>query len=45
MVNGTPVTFTVSRLPAGDTFAFKSDGGTGTDLAVLPQVLASPRRR
>ena len=45
LINGNPETFTVSGLPTGDTFAFKSDGGAGTDLAVLPQVLnvaASP---
>ena len=33
-VNGAPTTFTISNLPKGDTFAFTSDGGTGTDLTV-----------
>ena len=47
-LNGTPVTFAISGgLPAGDTFAFMSDGGGsgGTDLIVAPQLLtfsASP---
>ena len=39
LINGNPETFTISGLPTGDTLAFKSDGGAGTDLAVLPQVL------
>ena len=45
LINGNSETFTVSGLPTGDTLAFKSDGGSGSDLAVLPQVLnvaASP---
>ena len=33
-INGAPTTFTISNLPKGDTFAFTSDGGTGTDLTV-----------
>ena len=44
-LNGVPTAFQISELPAGDTFAFKSDGAGGTDLVVLPQVLdltASP---
>ena len=39
LINGNPETFTVSGLPSGDTLAFKSDGGAGTDLAVLPHAL------
>ena len=38
-LNGTPTMFTISGVPAGDTFAFKADSsGDGTDLAVLAQV-------
>ena len=33
-INGAPTTFTISNLPKGDTFAFTSDRGTGTDLTV-----------
>jgi fibronectin-binding autotransporter adhesin len=40
LVNGQPTSFQISSLPAGDTVAFKSDGSGGTDLKVLPQVLA-----
>ena len=39
LINGNPETFTVSGLPTGDTLAFKSDGGAGSDLAVLPHAL------
>jgi FecR protein len=38
-INGAAESFTIAGLPTGDTFAFKSDGSGGTDLAVLPQVL------
>ena len=40
VVNGVQTSFNVSGVPAGDTFAFKSDGNGGTDLVVLPQVLS-----
>jgi hypothetical protein len=39
VVNGVQTSFKVSGVPAGDTFAFKSDNHGGTDLVVLPQVL------
>ena len=39
LINGNPETFTVSGLPTGDTLTFKSDGGAGSYLAVLPQIL------
>src|SRR5262249_26761789 len=39
-INGQATTFQIASLPAGDTFAFKSDGATGTDLTVLPQTLS-----
>ena len=39
-INGNPETFTIAGLPVGDTLAFKSDGGAGSDLAVLPQILS-----
>ncbi|MDR3663627.1 MAG: hypothetical protein P4L86_25120, partial [Mycobacterium sp.] len=39
-LNGVNTAFHVSALPAGDTFAFKSDGHGGTELEVLPQTLA-----
>ena len=40
LVNGQPTSFQISSVPAGDTVAFKTDGSGGTDLKVLPQVLA-----
>jgi fibronectin-binding autotransporter adhesin len=40
LVNGQPTSFQISSVPAGDTIAFKTDGSGGTDLKVLPQVLA-----
>jgi len=40
ILNGVPVAFSVAGgLPAGDTFAFKSDGSGGTDLTVRPQLV------
>jgi hypothetical protein len=40
-LNGSQVAFAVSGgLPAGDTFAFKPDGSGGTELEILPQLLA-----
>ena len=43
-VNGTPATFTISKLPLGDTFFFTNDGGTGTDFTVgtTPTISINP---
>ena len=38
-VNGQATTFQIASLPSGDTFAFKSDGASGTDLIVVSQTL------
>src|SRR6202043_2701016 len=40
VVNGQPTSFQISDVPTGDTFACKSDPSGGTDLKLLPQVLA-----
>src|SRR6185437_2619418 len=45
LINGVATSFSISGLPTGDVFAFKSDGNGGTDLKVAPQALtitASP---
>ena len=39
-MNGQPTSFQISDVPTGDTFACKSDPSGGTDLKLLPQVLA-----